>query len=286
MSKQTSANSGSATPKESSSRKGKEPKGAQEDAPVREAESQKDSASPGNKKEAPKLWADPLNPDLPPNWRFLLERGYIRNISFEFTSYGKSVMVDIPSTGPNNELVLLRKSGRDALNYFKDLKILDTYGRVPKTLLKNPLAGATPQGVTPAVGPKVAGVAPKRSLYEGDFEGGLPTLQKRCADVGRELTFSTFKGRILSLFVPDLDKVKTVEQWWRDATPAMRMRVLMDGKRFDAVCGRKDLVDLADQQMPNVSCPFRGSLLVEKKGASGPVQAGDAAAEGSNDSSA
>jgi hypothetical protein len=218
------------------------------------------------------MWADPLAPELPPNWKFLLERGYLREVTFKFTSYGVETMVHMTEQDAEGKTSVTVRSARDAINLLKGSGVLDKYGRVPETLKKIPVPAF--EGMPSRAGPAKAGSAqlPKKTLTESDLEVGLPAFQQRCASVGRALTHTTFRGRILSLFTPDVDKVQTIEAWWREAVPAQRLRVLCDGTRFDRICGNEELVKKANSLMPNITCPFRGSL-VPQKGKKGESQA-------------
>jgi hypothetical protein len=243
----------------------------QKDSPPRDEDDKILNAR--SSKTTPKMWADPLNPTVPPNWEFLLSRGYVTKLTLEFTSYGCQTMVHVP-IGPVDPLTGLApvgiRSARDALQYFKDMGVLDRTGRVPDNVKKGKGVTTVQSGGPQAPPSKQVRVAPKASLFEEDFEGGIDHLRARVADVKANMTFTTVKGRILSIFKPDREATPTVEKWWAQATPSERLRCLCDEKRCAVIRGRKDLAQLVEDYMPQIGSPFLGSIHPKK----GEAQAG------------
>jgi hypothetical protein len=93
------------------------------------------------------------------------------------------------------------------------------------------------------------------------------------------LGFQSIKGRILSLFHPDREVVKTVEQWWAGATPVERLRVLSNERHMNVIGGRADLLPKVQDWMPQIGCPFLGALAPKKgtpkaSGSAAPVEDG------------
>jgi hypothetical protein len=263
---------------QSASRRGSTPKPPKE-AREQETLPQEDEVPPQEEKPkaskvAPKMWLDPVNPEVPPNWEFLLSRGYIQSIKVEFTSFGKSVVVGLQENSPTGPIVVTR-SARDALSVLKRNGILDKYGRVPDSLKKIQAPPGTPATAgAPGGAKRVATQLPKRALVGADLEAGLAALQIRAASVGSQLSLPTFRGRILSLFRPEPSRFTTVEQWWASAAPEARFRVLSEQQKLDVVLGSEQLSRELNALMPNVLCPFRGALAPQK-GSSGQAKGTD-----------
>lgn len=227
------------------------------------AEAEKDEAKPTQSNNVkPLMLCNPVDPELPGTWRFLLDRNYVSKVVFEFSTFGSSVMVHM-QTGqysPDGVPILAVRSAKDALRVLRDMNILDRFNRIHESVRKvaPPQEGAAPNK-------KQGGALPKKSLCNEDFEGSVALLKSRVSAVAKALTFSTLKGRVGSVLQADTSAFPTMELLWAQLDGLARCKLLMDGKRYNTLIGSKAAMDAAEEMMRNVPVPFRGAIAPQKK---------------------
>lgn len=109
-------------------------------------------------------------------------------------------------------------------------------------------------------GPEKKDPLPRSSLCVKDMDLDENELKSRIAEVAKAIGSDTARGRIGSLRMAKAD-CETFDQWWSDATPPEKVRLLSDGKHHKLFT-RAHFVKL---QPLLVKAPFRGSVPLPPK---------------------
>jgi len=205
--------------------------------------SQKDAKADGGKPRAPPPALNPENCALVQPYRDFVGRGFIRELRVKFTPLGIEVGVTLKSD--------LLKSGETDETL---VAVADAKQRIIDAKLWTPGNRGKEKATT------TENARPKKSLIKEDFQDSDEKLAARALAVASANTDTTARGRIGSLKMM-IEGVDTFEQWWSEAAPSEKSRLLAD-KRHHEMFTDEDHIRL-DSVL--VRCPFRGSVPTPPK---------------------
>jgi hypothetical protein len=182
-----------------------------------------------------------LNPEscaLVQPYKDFVGRGFISNITVEFTPLGVKV-------GCRIEKSLLN----DGETTDTIIAVVDAKNRIINKGLWTPgRPGVNKPSAT-------KDLLPQKSICKDDFKGTDDEVKARILAVAKNIGDTTARGRIGSLKMM-IEGVDTFENWWKGASASEKSRLLSDKKHHDTFS------DADHIRLANLAriCPFRGTV--------------------------
>jgi len=201
--------------------------------------SSKEVQSSAPVKRAPPPALNPESCALTQPWKDFLSRGFITELTVQWKPMGVTVFCRVNPS--------LQREGEGSV----DIPVGDAKARIISAGLWTPKGSEKGKDKV-----KKDDLLPLKSLTIKDFEEkDKEKFTARVLAVAKALGDTTARGRIGSLKMM-IEGVDTFEDWWDEASPAQKARLLSDAKHYKEF-GRGEMSAIADS-LP--ACPFRGSV--------------------------
>jgi hypothetical protein len=176
-------------------------------------------------------------------WRDFISRGLVETLSVEFKPGGMTVSVTLADEVPLPDGQKARKIPP---------------GRAKEIIMASGLAPKPGGRGRVATSKEAAQPLPKRSLCTEDFEDNN-TFLERVKAVAKAIGSASASGRIGSLGLA-VSGLSTFEEWWEEASPDTRVRLLTDQKHYEQLSSsQKKKGELIQRS------PFRGTVPTPKE---------------------